>query len=110
MGRADKASMLSASMGVTVAYSPRAGEVDETVLSLAAGATVQDAVRASQLALRHPKIDFAAMKLGVWGKLRAPSDALRDGDRVELYRPLTVDPKEARRLRYRQHRERFSPK
>ena len=92
---------------VTVAYSPRIGVVDEVTLTLAAGATVRDAVQASGLAERHPQVDFGAMRLGVWGKLRLPEDPLRDHDRVELYRPLTVDPKEARRLRYRQHRQRY---
>ena len=96
-----------AMLAVTVAYSPRAGVVDEVLLSLAAGATVQDAVRASGLADRHPQVDLGAMRLGVWGKLRLPEDLLRDRDRVEVYRPLTVDPKETRRLRYRQHRQRY---
>ena len=94
-------------LAVTVAYSPRAGVVDEVVLSLAAGATVRHAVQASCLAERHPHVDFSEMRVGVWGKLRLPDDLLRDRDRVELYRPLTVDPKEARRLRYRQHRQRY---
>ena len=96
-----------AALAVTVAYSPRAGVVDEAVLSLAAGATVRDAVQGSGLAERHPTVDFSDARVGVWGKLRLPDDLLRDRDRVEVYRPLTVDPKEARRLRYRQHRERY---
>jgi uncharacterized protein len=95
---------------VTVAYSPRAGVVDEVQLDLPAGASVRDALVASGLAARHPAVDFAALRWGVWGKLREPGDALRDQDRVEIYRPLSVDPKEARRLRYRQHRERYAPK
>jgi len=44
----------------------------------------------------------------VWGKLREPGDPLREGDRVEVYRPLKVDPKEARRQRYRSHREKLA--
>ena len=94
-------------LAVTVAYSLRAGVVDEVVLSLAAGATVRDAVQASGLVTRHPNVDFSEMRVGVWGKLRLLDDLLRDRDRVEVYRPLTVDPKEARRLRYRQHRQRY---
>jgi putative ubiquitin-RnfH superfamily antitoxin RatB of RatAB toxin-antitoxin module len=62
------------------------------------------------LAQRHPAVDFASLRVGVWGKLRELGDALRDLDRVEIYRPLKVDPKEARRVRYRQHRERYAPK
>ena len=92
---------------VSVAYSPRAGEVDLVELSLASGATVFDALRASGLLERHPAIQLSDQKVGVWGKLAAIDSPLRDGDRVELYRPLQVDPKEARRLRYRSHRERI---
>jgi uncharacterized protein len=95
---------------VVVAYSPGAGQVDEVVLTLPAGATVGDAVQASGLLQRHPVLDMANLRVGVWAKPRQVSDGLRDHDRVELYRPLTVDPKEARRLRYRQHRERYAAK
>lgn len=90
--------------GVSVAYSPRAGEVDEVGLSLPPGATLVDAVRASGLLLRHPEIDLAVLRTGVWGRVKPPDTPLREHDRVEIYRPLTVDPKEARRLRYRKDR------
>jgi uncharacterized protein len=40
----------------------------------------------------------------VWGRVTPLDHVLRDGDRVEIYRPLTVDPKEARRLRYKRQR------
>ena len=92
-------------IAVVVAYCPAPHVVDEVALSLPASATVGDALRESGLAARHPEIEREALKLGVWGKLRAPADALREGDRVEVYRPLQVDPKEARRQRYRSHRE-----
>jgi uncharacterized protein len=95
---------------VVVAYSPRAGQVDEVALSLAVGATVANAVQASGLMQRHPTLELASLRVGIWGKLRQPADGLRQGDRVEIYRPLSVDPKEARRLRYRQHRERYATK
>ncbi|MEQ1686013.1 MAG: RnfH family protein [Burkholderiaceae bacterium] len=94
MGRAE---MLS----VTVAYSPRAGVVDEVLLSLPEGATVADALRDSGLCIRH---DTGELAIGVWGVLAEPGDRLRDRDRVELYRPLLVDPKEARRLRQQKQR------
>lgn len=103
MARAEPASHLA----VCVAYSPRAGEVEEVALELPAGATVQDALAHSGLMQRHAEIDAAAARIGVWGKLRPLEHVLRDRDRVEIYRPLLVDPKEARRLRYRKHRERI---
>ncbi len=86
---------------VSVAYSPQARSVDETELSLPAGATLADAIRASGLLERHPELNLAQAKLGIWGRLQTPETVLRERDRVEVYRPLQVDPKEARRLRYR---------
>jgi putative ubiquitin-RnfH superfamily antitoxin RatB of RatAB toxin-antitoxin module len=94
---------------VTVAYSPAPREVELTELALPAGATVHDALAASGLAARHPGLDLAALKAGVWGKVEPRDTPLADGDRVELYRPLQVDPKEARRQRYRRHREKAKP-
>lgn len=86
---------------VSVAYSPRAGVVDEVVLSLPRGATLQDALHASGMLQRHAEIDPAHAKIGIWGRVQPGETPLRERDRVEVYRPLTVDPKEARRLRYR---------
>lgn len=101
MGRVESAAQL----GVVVAYSPAPDQVDQVSLTLSIGATVSDALDASGLLARHPDIDLATQSVGVWGKLRSLDEALRDGDRVEIYRPLKVDPKEARRQRYRRHRE-----
>ena len=86
---------------VSVAYSPRAGVVDEVLLKLSRGATLIDAVRASGMLERHADIDLTQARLGIWGRVQPPETLLRERDRIELYRPLTVDPKEARRLRYR---------
>jgi len=86
---------------VSVAYSPRAGEVDEVVLDVPAGATLGDAIRESGMAQRHPGLDLSRAKSGIWGRVQPEDTALRERDRVEIYRPLQVDPKEARRLRYR---------
>lgn len=82
-------------------FSPRAGEVDESHVDLEEGATVTHAVAASGLAARHQAADILQLSVGVWGRRCEPSRLLKDGDRVEVYRPLLVDPKEARRLRYR---------
>lgn len=95
---------------MTVAYSPAPQQVDHVRLSLPAGATLIDALLASGLIERHPEIKPDEVKLGVWGKRKQPGDSLREGDRVEVYRPLKVDPKEARRQRYRSHREKTKAK
>lgn len=55
---------------------------------LAAGATIDDALAASGLTNRHPEIDWQVHQVGVYGKVTKRSQALVDGDRVEVYRPL----------------------
>ena len=75
------------------------GAEDAVTLSLPQTATVRDAIQASRIAERHPEIDLSRHQLGIHGK-RALSDApLADGDRVEIYRELVLDPKQARRRR-----------
>lgn len=56
-----------------------------------------EAVHRSGVLSAHPELDPAALNLGVHGELVAPDTPLRDGDRVEIYRPLRMDPREARR-------------
>jgi putative ubiquitin-RnfH superfamily antitoxin RatB of RatAB toxin-antitoxin module len=68
-------------------------------VELAEGGTVADAIAHSELAQAFPEIDFEQLQTGVWGRLAERSDVLVDGDRVELYRPLQMDPREARRLK-----------
>ena len=68
-------------------------------LDLPAGATVQQAIDASGVLLRHPDIDLTKQKVGVFGKVRPLDAVLADHDRVEIYRPLIVDPKVSRQRR-----------
>jgi uncharacterized protein len=93
-----------AELRVEVVYCPEPGVNDLSVLHLAQGATVADALHASGVLQRHALV-ADELKLGVWSKPREASSLLRHRDRVEVYRPLTVDPKEARRLRYKRHRD-----
>ena len=58
---------------------------------------MQDAIDAAALSSRFPDENFAAMPVGIWGQVTERDRRVRDGDRVELYRPLERDPKEARR-------------
>ena len=76
---------------------PQRQEVVE--LELPEGATVADAVAAARLHERFAGIDAAALETGVWSRPRPPGTVLRDGDRVELYRPLQADAKAQRRAR-----------
>ncbi len=66
-------------------------------LNLAAGATVEQAIEAAGLASKLPGFEIDKRRCGIFGRLCRPDRVLVDGDRVELYRPLTADPKEVRR-------------
>ncbi|MDO8277137.1 MAG: RnfH family protein [Burkholderiaceae bacterium] len=85
---------------VSVLWSPQGGEVHEVHLRLRPGATLGDAVQASGLAARFAQIDLAQDMFGIWGRPALPAQRLADEDRVEIYRPLQVDPKMARRQRF----------
>jgi putative ubiquitin-RnfH superfamily antitoxin RatB of RatAB toxin-antitoxin module len=77
------------------------GEQALLTLVVPAGTTAREAARLSHLADRFPELDIEHAPLGIFGKLLKDPDsrALQPGDRVEIYRPLLIDPKEARRLR-----------
>jgi putative ubiquitin-RnfH superfamily antitoxin RatB of RatAB toxin-antitoxin module len=72
---------------------------DLSIVQLPAGATLGDAIRRSGVLERHPEIDLSTQKIGIFGKPANPQARLADADRVEIYRPLAMDPKEARRRR-----------
>lgn len=93
-------------MRIEVVYSPAPRVVDGVMLELDAGSTVDAALRASGLLERHAGIDLTRQRVGVWGRVCGLDAVLHDGDRVELYRPLQVDPKEGRRRRL-EHQARF---
>ena len=68
-------------------------------MDLADGATVADAVNASGLLRLVPDVQLESARIGIWNRLCRTDARVHDGDRVEVYRPLQVDPKEARRIR-----------
>jgi hypothetical protein len=87
-------------MQLTVVYSPVARDVREVRLSVDAPMTVLECVRLSGLPEQCPEIDLQTLEVGVWGRKSPLDHLLRESDRVEIYRPLTVDPKVARRERF----------
>lgn len=103
MGPADAAPAPPAPLRVEVVYCPTPGVADRSHLTLPPGSTLADALAASGVLARHGlgAADAPGLRTGIWCKAADPATPLRDRDRVELYRPLSVDPKEARRLRYR---------
>jgi putative ubiquitin-RnfH superfamily antitoxin RatB of RatAB toxin-antitoxin module len=80
--------------------SPAPRVVHEELLTLPDGAVAQAAVLSSGLAARYPQLDWQALQPGVWGRAVAWDCVLQEGDRLELCRGLTVDPKVARRERF----------
>ena len=83
-------------MSVALALPDRQEVVE---LDLPVGATVADAIAAARLPERFPGTDPAAFSTGIWSRPCAPGTQLREGDRVELYRPLQADAKAQRRAR-----------
>lgn len=88
-------------IAVEVAYAAAPHRIDRVALCLPAGSTALQALRASGLADRLDAAVLDGLTLGLWGRAVEPGAVLRDRDRLELLRPLEVDPKEARRQRYR---------
>ncbi len=66
-------------------------------VTIPADSTVRDAIEASAIASRFPDQDLSSGPVGIWGRRVERDHRLKDGDRVELYRPLKIDPREARR-------------
>lgn len=68
-------------------------------LEVPPGTTIEEAIQFSSILSLFPEIDLHQQKVGVFSKQKALSDVVNAGDRIEIYRPLTIDPKEARRAR-----------
>jgi putative ubiquitin-RnfH superfamily antitoxin RatB of RatAB toxin-antitoxin module len=85
-------------LSVEVVYATPDEQVLEQLV-VPADATIESVIHRSGLLQRFPEIDLAVNKVGVFGKAAALSAGLNDGDRIEIYRPLIADPKEARKKR-----------
>ncbi len=83
---------------ITVSYamSDNGGEIN---LLLNRGATAREAIEASGILDTFTNINLDSCTIGIWGKVLPLDTPLRQSDRVEIYRPLNVDPKQARRRR-----------
>lgn len=94
-----------ASLRVEVVYA-LANAQDLVALDMEDGAVARQAVEASGIVERHAELAAEDWRLGIFGQQVLPETLLRDGDRVDILRPLPVDPKEARRRRARTARRR----
>jgi putative ubiquitin-RnfH superfamily antitoxin RatB of RatAB toxin-antitoxin module len=61
--------------------------------------TIEETINLSGVLLRYPEINLASQKVGIFGKIAALDAAVKDGDRVEIYRQITVDPQTVQRRR-----------
>jgi uncharacterized protein len=95
---------MSARLSVEVCYA-LPNEQTLIAVELPEGATVQQALDASGVLKRYPQIDLGKQKVGVFGKVKPLDTVLADHDRVEIYRPLIVDPKAARQRRVEKTRK-----
>jgi uncharacterized protein len=95
---------MSAMLSIEVCYA-LPNEQALIPVELPEGATVQQALDASGILRRYPQIDLEKQKVGVFGKLKPLDTVLADHDRVEIYRPLIVDPKAARQRRVEKTRK-----
>ncbi|WP_353620091.1 RnfH family protein [Thalassotalea sp. G20_0] len=97
------------SIHVEVAYA-RAHEQKIIALKVKEGTTVLEAARESGMVDYFPEINLAEAKLGIFGKavLKPAEQALKEGERVEIYRPLIADPKEVRKRRAEQAKQKNS--
>lgn len=98
------------SVEVAVGLAPR--RIERVRLTLPLGSTVRQALDAAQVwamaeTLSLSSIESGQWTVGVWGRRERLGHVLRDQDRIELVRCLNVDPKEARRVRYRAHGEKI---
>ena len=89
---------MSEVLNIEVAYALPAKQ-QVVSLKLPRGSTLRQAIEASGLLQKYPEIDLAKNKVGIFSKLSKLEVALRDHDRVEIYRPLIADPKEVRKQR-----------
>jgi hypothetical protein len=95
---------MSAMLSIEVCYALPDGQTLIPV-QLPEGATLKQAIDASGIATRHPEIDLSAQKTGVISKLKPLDTVLAQHDRVEIYRPLIIDPKAARQRRVEKTRK-----
>lgn len=83
---------------IEVVYA-RPGRQARYALELEEGATVGEAIARSGALAEFPEIDLVRNRVGIHGRLVPLGACVRDGDRVEILRPLVADPKDARRRR-----------
>lgn len=91
---------------IEVVFSSGPRHIELKTLTLPLGSCVKDALLCANLLAQAQE----CLSVGIWGRKTTLGHVLQDRDRVEVYRGLIVDPKEARRVRYRAHGEKLPRK
>lgn len=89
-------------MKVTIAYSPAPRQVREWTLDIRPGCNVRQAIVQCGMLTEFADLVADDLNAGIWGKRLSLNHKIKDQDRIEIYRPLLVDPKVARRERFKQ--------
>lgn len=85
-------------VNIEIAYGTKIKQVI-IPLAIACGSTIAEAIQVSGILRQFPEIDLRQNEVGIFSRKRHLSDPVSHGDRIEIYRPLTLDPKEARRIK-----------
>lgn len=91
---------MSKPLRISLLYASAPRTLHEATLELHQGSTIGQALLQAGWLSRFPEIEGEALATGVWGRRVDEHTVLRNGDRVEVYRGLRVDPKVARRERF----------
>jgi putative ubiquitin-RnfH superfamily antitoxin RatB of RatAB toxin-antitoxin module len=86
-------------LDIEVAYAEGPGCVVVIPLQVKEGTTIEQAITQSAIVLRCPHIDIQQQKVGIFGEIKALTDTVSAGDRIEIYRPLPQSAIEARKTR-----------
>ena len=86
-------------MKVSIVYAQSSYDQFEQALDVDVGASIADVITQSSLLQHYPTLDITQASVGVFAKRLSLNAIVKNGDRIEIYRPLLVDPKKARRLR-----------
>lgn len=84
---------------VRVFYAASPTDMREVSVQVSPGCTIEAAILASGLLTHYPEIDLARQGVGVFSQRKKLTDVVNENDRIEIYRPLQIDPKDARRAR-----------
>lgn len=90
--------MVKAMIKIEVVYAESEQQFLQS-LSVTQDCTVADAIQQSGLLEQFPQIDLSTNKIGIFSRLVTLQSTVQDGDRIEIYRPLLIDPKQSRRIR-----------